>query len=63
MLILSELMPSDVGRGVVYAPSHGPREDGAITSWNDTYIFVLYRGSTTSKATRPEDLEWLRESP
>lgn len=35
------------------------REDGVITSANDAYVFVRYAGDRGSKATRPEDLEWL----
>lgn len=34
-------------------------EDGVITSVNDTYVFVQYVGDRHSKATRPEDLEFL----
>lgn len=56
---IGELMPGDdVGAGVVYVPKFGKREDGVITSWNDTYIFVRFRGSETPKACDPRDLEW-----
>lgn len=44
-----------VGAGVVYTSPAGG-EDGVITSVNDTYVFVRYRGDFGSKATRPEDL-------
>jgi hypothetical protein len=54
------LTPADVGRGVVYMPRVGPWEDGIITSYNERYVFVRYRGSETSKATRPLDLDWLK---
>jgi hypothetical protein len=61
-LDLSRLTPVDIGRGVVYQ-SHAtsPREDGVITSYNDRFVFVRYRGSETSKATSACDLTWLRE--
>jgi hypothetical protein len=46
-----------VGDGVVYEPYPGaPREDGHITSVNDTYVFVRYVGDRASKATPPERL-------
>lgn len=35
------------------------KEDGMITSVNDTYVFVRYAGDQHSKATSPEDLELL----
>jgi hypothetical protein len=47
-----------IGDGVVYR-SGGDAEDGVITSVNSTYVFVRYRGDTGSKATYPEDLEFL----
>jgi hypothetical protein len=45
------------GRGVVYSPAHGPREDGQIVRVSGDYVMVSYAG--TVKATRPNDLEWL----
>jgi hypothetical protein len=57
-IYLHTLQPSDVGRGVVYVPRHGSREDGVITSWNSHFVFVRYRGSETPKATNVLDLEW-----
>jgi len=50
---------ADVGRAVVYRPQFGPAEDGTITSFNEAFVFVRYRGDAGSKATRREDLEWL----
>lgn len=49
----------NIGRGVVYSPRHGVREDGRIAAVNDTYVHVDYRGQV--KATRPEDLSFLVE--
>ena len=48
----------DFGRSVIYRPSHGEPEEGVITSFSKTWIFVRYLGDKESKATRPEDLEW-----
>lgn len=45
-------------RPVLYRPFPGaPPERGAITSLNDSYVFVRYGDSLHSQATRPEDLE------
>lgn len=48
-----------IGDGVVYAPSHGRREDGVITGVSDRYAFVRYAGDGHSKATDPADLTLL----
>ena len=46
------------GQGVVYRPHEGAApEDGVVTSTNDQYVFVQYKGDFHSKATRPDDLE------
>lgn len=51
----------DIGRLVIYREIPGHiREQGVITSFNDGYVFVRYGSDTHSKATRREDLEWLR---
>jgi hypothetical protein len=49
-----------VGMGVIYEDGSGKREDGIVTSVNDSYAFVRYAGDHGSKATRFEDLEPLR---
>ena len=51
----------DIGRGVVYQASHpnAPREDGTITSFNWTTVFVRYKGDIHSKGTSRSDLVWL----
>ena len=49
-----------IGAGVVYRPHpDAPAEDGTITSVNDQYVFVLYAGDRTPKATPPEVLTFL----
>jgi len=59
-----ELTPEDKNSKVTYIPahahgdaSHSDCEQGTISSWNDTYVFVNY-GTGTNAATRPEDLVW-----
>lgn len=50
----------DVGRSVVYTAHEGAKaEDGVITGVSDIFVFVRYRGDVSSKATRPQDLQWL----
>jgi hypothetical protein len=51
----------DIGRRVIYTGNTypgGKNEEGVITSFNDSVVFVLYRGDMHSKATSPADLEW-----
>lgn len=50
-------VPANAGRGVVYVPEHGPREDGTLVRVSGGYVMVNYQGQV--KATRPDDLEWL----
>lgn len=63
-MITLEEARARIGDGVVYRPVNqwgrpapGTRpEDGVIVRVNDTYVFVLYRGDTTAKATHPNHL-------
>jgi len=54
---------ADIGRGVVYTPYSGAQaEDGVITSLNDEFVFVRYKGQhpgAGGQATRRQDLRWL----
>ena len=59
MISIAKLKPSDVGRGVVYVPPHDARQDGVVSSWNERWIFVRYRGQESAQATDPADLQWL----
>lgn len=38
--------------------SRVPVEEGVITSFNSSYVFVRYGAEPASKATRREDLHW-----
>ena len=59
MLYIGDLTEKDKGRMVIYLESFSKRkEEGVITSWNDSYIFVRYINDVGSKATRPNDLSW-----
>ncbi len=58
------------GTPVVYIPNHllGKKEIkdnqlGIVSSKNDRYVFVNYKGSNTSQATNPDDLYPLHNRP
>ena len=63
---ITELAEKDVGRWVVY-DSGLKQELGRIKSWNDKYVFVVYKCDNqwdrfqdfTGCATKPEDLSFL----
>lgn len=52
-----------IDRKVVYTPFKGCdpklKEEGIITSKNDKFVFVRYGSDVNSKATDPEDLEYM----
>ena len=49
----------DIGRKVVYTGNYnGPLEEGVITSFNDTAVFVRYGAKLCAQATSRSDLEW-----
>lgn len=64
MIEISRLTPGDIGRWVEYHGSGGEKERGKIKSWNDRYIFVVYKCNNewqrfqdfTGCATNPRDL-------
>lgn len=54
--------PADIGRKVVYTGNRypgGKLEEGVITAFNSTAVFVRYGADAGSKATSRQDLEWL----
>ena len=62
-----EPVSSDIGRSVIYKHSHhngkmevySVIEQGVITSFNESYVFVRYDGHQHTQATRREDLQWV----
>lgn len=60
MIDITKLTEKDKNRLVVYRPRHtSVGEQGRITSWNDTFIFVDYTNVGRGNATNPQDLEFL----
>jgi len=39
---LIDLTENDIGRRVIYTPSHGDPEEGEITGFNKYFVFVRY---------------------
>lgn len=49
----------DIGRRVVFARFVGDEpEHGVITSFNDSYVFVRYKGQAHSRPTERQDLSF-----
>ena len=61
---INNLTKQDTGRYVVYTSEHGTAEIGRIKSWNNNFIFVVYKCDNnwnlyeeyTAAATKPDDL-------
>lgn len=54
------VMEKDITRKVIYTErGTGRKEEGQITSFNDSYVFVKYNSSSTPQATRREDLTYV----
>jgi len=69
MIFIEELNLRDIGKWVEYTGGAGEKEKGRIKSWNDNFIFVVYKCAGewfrfkdfTAEATDPEDLEFCGE--
>jgi hypothetical protein len=48
----------DIGRSVIYQAAAQPPEEGIITSFNGSYVFVRYGADHHSKATSRCRLNW-----
>jgi len=70
MISLTQLEKKDEGKWVEYHGRGGEVERGRIKSWNNEFIFVVYRCDNqwhrfqdfTAAATNPEDLIFLKRS-
>jgi len=66
MIDILALDIKDLGAWVEYKGGAGEKEKGRIKSWNDTYIFVVYKCANewdrykdfTGVATSPKDLSY-----
>jgi hypothetical protein len=59
-MIMIEPKENDIGRKVVYRDRYGWKvEEGVITSFNDTNVFIRFGDDTGSKGTQRENLDWL----
>lgn len=66
---IAALAQSDVGKWVIYKGNAGEIEEGRIKSWNDEFVFVVYKcggewdrfKDFTGCATRPGQLEFKGE--
>ena len=71
MIKIDKLTDKDIGRHVVYKDGVGEREFGYIKSWNDKYIFVVFKCDGdwdnyqmyTGAATHPNDLRFVKTRP
>lgn len=67
MVKIKDLKQNDVGRWVRYTPQVGNEEIGRIKSWNEKFIFVVYKCDNqwerfqdfTAAATDPADLTFI----
>lgn len=67
MINIKELTIEDGGRWVEYINGTGEKERGRIKSWNDSFIFVVYKCNEewlryrdfTGVATSPQDLTFV----
>ena len=67
MIDIAQLTKEDVGKWVEYRGTGGEVEWGKIKSWNDNWIFVVYKCAGewerfkdfTGQATGPEDLRFI----
>jgi len=55
---------TDIGRKVIYTPSGDYPdkviEEGVLSSFNDSYVFVRFGGNVTAAACLRANLDWLR---
>ena len=68
---ISELTKDDIGKWVLYEGYAGEQEKGRIKSWNNNFIFVVYKCDNqwhrfqdfTGNATDPRQLRFIDKEP
>lgn len=58
MIEISKLSKEDIGRKVVFLPRQLEPENGVLTSWNDTFVFVQFKGPC-GEACNPSDVGFI----
>lgn len=69
MISVSNLRSEDRGRWVEYTGGAGEKERGRLKSWNQHFIFVVYKcdgqwnrySDFTGQATDPSDLRFIKD--
>jgi hypothetical protein len=57
MIYPHKLTKSDIGRQVVYEEPYCERQVGTLSSWNELYVFVRFKGPA-GEACRPETVSF-----
>lgn len=57
MIDIATLTEADVGRNITYHREHCKREFGQLSSWNDKFVFVRFKGPN-GEACEPEDVSF-----
>lgn len=57
MIDPKQLTDKDVGRKVTYDREFCDTETGVLSSWNDKYVFVRFKGPN-GEACEPEDVRF-----
>ena len=57
MIKIHELKESDIGREVIYHRTYCNKEVGKLSSWNDKFIFVRFKGPN-GEACEQEDVSF-----
>jgi hypothetical protein len=57
MIDPARLSEDDVGRLVIYHREHCNREEGKLSSWNDKFVFVRFKGPG-GEACEPSDVSF-----
>lgn len=57
MIKIEELDARDIGRSVVYRRAFSDSAVGQLTSWNEHYVFVRFKGPN-GEACKPEDVSF-----
>lgn len=58
MIDVHDLTQEDIGRPVVYHREFCPRQRGVLSSWNNTYVFVRFKGPN-GEACDPGDVSFI----